>query len=289
MTEIRSWKKEFYLTLFSFFIFLTPLYSQINVEGQYKTAETLYKSEHYFDAVTEYKRLLFFDASGKWSFEGNLKIALCYKMGGKYDSAIQFFIKAEKSAPTPEDKFNVQIQIIRTNILRKTTGRAIELLDLLEADKGNISKIEEINYWRGWAYMLGDDFEKASAQFALTGMGEELKKICDKAHSDKYSVTFAKVISYILPGAGQIYTGEILSGILSGIMSLGWNVLFGYLTVNSFVENRIFDGILTGDLLFLRFYRGNIQNAEKFAIEKNLDITNKTLFYIQNNYKGIKP
>jgi hypothetical protein len=88
-----------------------------------------------------------------------------------------------------------------------------------------------------------------------------------------------------VPGAGQIYTGNYLSGILS----LGWNILWGYTTITAFQANRIFDGIMVGDLLWLRFYNGNNQNAEKFAIEKNLEISNNALIYLQNVYTGEKP
>jgi len=46
---------------------------------------------------------------------------------------------------------------------------------------------------------------------------------------------------------------------------------------------------LIGSLLWWRFYSGNIQNAEKFAIEKNLEITNSALHYLQDKYNGRKP
>jgi hypothetical protein len=281
---MKAWLKnaKFLLILLAGF---NSVSAQNSIEQQYKTAEALYQAELYFDAVTEYKRLLCFDEQKKYEYDASFKIAICYKMGGKYDDAVQYFIKAEKNAPSGDEKYNTQIQIIRTNILRKTTARALELLARLEAEPANKNKSEEIAYWRGWTYMMNDDFEQAALQFGIVNKDHELKKICIQANSEKYSVTFAKVISYILPGAGQIYTGEIVSGLLS----LGWNALFGCLTINAFIEKRIFDGILIGDLLFLRFYRGNIQNAEKFAVEKNLEITNKALRYIQNNYRGIKP
>ncbi|MBA4318430.1 MAG: hypothetical protein C0412_08520, partial [Flavobacterium sp.] len=224
-------KNIVFLVVMSFFNLLNNSFAQSNIEQQFKTADALFQAESYYDAITEYKRLLLFDDQKQFEHETFYKIAMSYKMGGKYDDAIQYFIKAEKSAPSQEQKFTIQIQIIRTNILRRTTDRALVLLAQLEVEAVDKSKIEEITYWRGWAYMFQDKFEKASLQFGLLNKDHELKKLCDKAVSDKYSVTFAKVISYILPGAGQIYTGEIISGLLS----LGWNALFGYLTLNAFI------------------------------------------------------
>jgi len=285
MGKILSYlKTTIFFIIFSLFISL-PLYAQINLENQYKAAEEIYNLGLYYDAITEYKRLLLFDSGRQYEYEANLKIALCYKVGGKYDDAVPYFAKAEKSAPGQNEKFDARIQIVRVNILRRTEGRALELLDILEKEPADEPRIDEINYWRGWTFMFTGDFGKAAEKFEKSSKGEELKKISLKADSAKYSVTFAKVISYILPGAGEIYTGELLSGIIS----FGWNALCAYLTVNAFAGNRILDGILIGDLLFLRFYRGNIQNAGKFAVKKNLEIINNTLSYIQNNYQGIKP
>ena len=51
---------------------------------------------------------------------------------------------------------------------------------------------------------------------------------------------------------------------------------------DSVVEERIFDAIVIGNFLWLRFYSGNIQNAEKFAIQKNREISNKALEILQN-------
>ena len=133
--------------------------------------------------------------------------------------------------------------------------------------------------------MMNDNWEEASAAFARIDPVHPLKILSDKVLNDKYSVNFAKVISYILPGAGQFYTGNYLSG----LMSLGWNVLWGYLTITSFIEDRALDGILIGSLLWMRFYRGNVQNAEKFAVEENIRVSNNAYEFLKNNYTGLKP
>ena len=157
---------------------------------------------------------------------------------------------------------------------------------------GEIEKLDssqhystDIFYWKGWTAIFEDDWIKAKDFFNKTGKNSDLIELCTRVEDEKYSVTFAKVISYILPGSGQFYTGHWLSG----IMSLGWNALFGYLSLNAFLEDRAFDGIMLTGLLWMRFYRGNIQNAEEFAVEENLKISNKALSFLQKQYQGIKP
>ena len=276
-------KKILFIPLYLSIILIS--YGQNNLSIQYDYAGNLFNAGQYFDSITEFKRLLFFDSSGKYSYDANLKIGQSYKAGGRYDDAVRYFSVAELNAKNDDQIYEAKTEIIRTNILRRTTARALQLCDEIESDRRYGDKADEINYWRGWACIFADNWKNASGFFSRIDPGHELKLLADNTERAKVSVTFAKVISYILPGAGAIYCGKFLSG----LMSLGWNVLAGYWTVNSIMEKRVFDGIAAGELVWLRFYRGAVHNAEFFAIEKNLEITNKSLRFLQNEYKGIKP
>ena len=260
----------------------TRIFSQDSFQQQFDLAKKLFEEENYFDAVTEFKRLLFFDDTGKYSYEANKLIGLSYKQGAKFSDAIHYFSLAEKNASTEDEVFESKIEIIKVNILRRTTSRALTLLDDLRIDKRFNNRMDDINYWSGWAYIFADEWEKASSSF--NGHNPELSVFCDSVNGDFYNVTLAKTLS-IIPGVGQFYTGEYVSGLIS----IGWNVLWGYLTINAFAEDRVFDGIMVGTLLWWRFYSGNLQNAEKFARQKNLEKTNSALRYLQNNYIGSKP
>ena len=218
------------------------------------------------------------------AFQSNLLIGKCYKAGAKLDDAARYFTLAEMKASNNEDYFNSKILNARTNILRRTNKQAERILYQLERDSRFNSSIKEINYWRGWNYIFSDDWEKAYEIFSKENLDSALANLCESVNDEMYNVEFAKYSSYFIPGFGQFYTGEYLSGTLS----LSWNVLFGYLTINSFVEDRVFDGIMVGNFLWLRFYSGNIQNAEKFAVQKNLQISNKALEYLQYQLQGQK-
>ncbi len=263
----------------------TNIYAQDEFKVQKDFADSLFDEAKYFDAITEYKRLQFFDDSKEYDFETNYKVGVSYKHGAKFSNSIKYLRMAQRAADTDEEIFESKIEIVKVNLLRKTFAVSELLLNEIEKDTRFADKAHEINYWRGWMFMLSDDWEGASASFAAIDSLHPLKILSDNVVDQKYSVTFAKVISYILPGSGQFYSGNYLSG----LMSLGWNIFAGYLTVNSFLEDRVFDGIVIGNLLWLRFYNGNVQNAEKFALEKNVNIANEALRYLKNNYEGKKP
>ncbi|MDP2037950.1 MAG: hypothetical protein Q8L04_11245 [Ignavibacteria bacterium] len=280
----RMFRITKYFVLFGIFC-LQSIYAQSSVEAQLAWADKLFASNQYFDAITEYRRALFFDDQSQYTDQVNFRIAKCYKAGAHFDEAIKYFALAEKGAAHDSILFEAELEIIRCNILRKTTERALQLCDELGKNEKFSSKKNEINYWRGWAFMFAGDWESASKFFSETPADKELKLLCNQVIDAKVSVTFATVISYILPGAGQIYSGKILSG----LMSLAWNLAAGYFTVNAFVANRAFDGIVIGELIWLRFYRGSIENAKNFAVEKNIEVSNKALKYLQNEYRGLKP
>ena len=258
--------------------------AQNTLKQQFELAKNLYSEEKYFDSVTEFKRLLFFDELKSYDYEANLLIGLSYKYGAKYSDAARYFTIAEMNSATNDELFEAKIEIIKVNILRRTTARALILLDSLQVDSRFDNKSDEINYWRGWAYIFSDDWEKASQSFSEIKPDHQLAVLCDSLASDMYNPALAKTLS-LIPGAGQFYSGEYVSGLIS----IGWNVLWGYLTINAFIEDRVFDGFVVGSLLWWRFYSGNLQNAEKFAIEKNLEKTNATLRYLQNEYNGVRP
>ena len=268
------------------FILLSPaIFSQDIISRQFIYAQSLYTEGKYFDAVTECKRLIFFDVNNQLAYKSYMLMGESYKMGDKFSEAIICFTNATLKAKSENEIFNAKIEIVKANILRRTTDRALQLLGELQKDKTYSNDISKINYWRGWTFIFSGDWEKASKAFSTIDTCNKLQELCSQVDKDMYSEGFSNLISHFIPGAGQIYTGNYLSGVLS----LGWNILWGYITINSFAANRIFDGLVQLNLLWLRFYNGNIQNAKKFAAEKNRKIENNALNYLQFQYSGLKP
>jgi len=266
-------------------VLIVNVFPQYTILQQFEYANKLFNQEKFFDAITELKRLQFFDEENIFSFPSNLLIGKSYKTGAKFDEAIKYLTLAEMNASNDEEYFLVKALKARTNILRRTTKQAEIILNELLNDPRFISKEKEIKYWIGWNYIFSDEWIKAYKIFIENDLDTVLANLCKSVDKEKYSVDFAKYSSYIIPGFGQFYTDEYISGTLS----LGWNILFGYLTINAIVEDRIFDALIIGNFLWLRFYSGNIQNAQKFAILKNLQISNKALEYLQYQYKGKRP
>lgn len=265
-----------------FVVFLFPgIFAQDALEEQYRLSDSLYKAEKYFDSITELKRLLFFDNEQRYTYKASALIGQCYRQGGKYTDALEWLTKAEMSTDNKELRNYVLLEKIKIYIIRRNTPKALRDIEHLFTTSADSSKA---NYWKGWAYIFNDEWDKGAECFARSNSGE-LKQISEQNSSKLYNKTAVKIISYIIPGSGQIYTGHYFSGLLS----LGWNILWGYTAINAFNADRVFDGVAVTSLLWLRFYNGNITNAEKFATEENRKISDTALDYLQQNYKGAKP
>lgn len=262
------------------------IHSQNVDEKQFQLVRQLFDQQNYYDAITEARRLLFFSNNREKDFEIYMLVGRSYRIGTKFSDALKYFFEAEKSARTIDELFEAKIESIKIHILKRTTSIAMKNLEAMLADEKYFSYKEEINYWKGWTYIFQDDWRSAAETFRLLSEEhKQLTSLCDSVENQKYSVSFAKTLSTILPGAGQIYTGNYSSGILSLAYCAG---LF-YITANAFVAQRIFDALMVANFLGFRFYRGNLHNAEQFAIQENINIANNALSFLQFQFKGKKP
>jgi len=86
-------------------IIVLPAFAQEYLDGQMAKGRDLYLKGEYFDAITQMKRLLFFDKGKKYTYEANELIGECYKTGAKFTDAIIYFSKA-RSLNTREERNN---------------------------------------------------------------------------------------------------------------------------------------------------------------------------------------
>ena len=83
-------------------IFAANLFSQNTLEQQFDFAKKILNQEKYYDAITELKRLQFFDKQNVFSFQSNILIGKSYKAGAKFDEAVKYLTLAEINAKSDE-------------------------------------------------------------------------------------------------------------------------------------------------------------------------------------------
>ena len=90
---------------------------------------------------------------------------------------------------------------------------------------------------------------------ALFNENEKLKHKNPKA---------AKVLSMIIPGAGQLYAGDVKNGLNSLLLTGGFFLLF----INTSIAYTFVDALVAVGPWYYRYYLGGYQRAETITINR---------------------
>lgn len=230
------------------------------------------------EAISLYRRVLFFDSLSVHSFDACKDLASCYISVNNYPKAREFSRMASNLAPTDSLKAEQIFQIAYLHLLENDYNYAlIELFGMEESGFGYFQM--KRNFYMGVAYFQQTDYQK-SFDFFLKCVDstnherrEELISIMNEVrHIEKrYNPKTAKILSMILPGLGQLYCGEYKGAVNSLVLTAGLAILYIHTIDNySFLDASI--AVLPW---FQRYYQGGYQNAEKAAIKNKQDRMSK--------------
>jgi len=239
-------------------------------------AEMLYKTGDYYNAITEYKRVLFFNSeNSSQESRGHIyfKIGLCYKNGGFTDNSLYYITKAIENETDKYLRNFYQLNITRVWMQKEEYATAeMELKDLLDK---NISKVfrDSVYYYLGWNSLFEYKWTKAGNYFSkIDKTGSKLTELTNSCANAKAlrlkSPDKAILLSTLIPGAGQIYCEEIFNGTISFLL----NSAIIYFLIDSVKEKRYTDTAMIYFLLFSRYYPANRTNAYKYALRYNLNL-----------------
>jgi len=234
-------------------------------------ADSLMCSGFYDDAITEYRRYLFFNPHDELTDDIYSKIGYCYAHLEKWNKAVEAMDKSILFAES--DSLLDQRKIDRAVILLALGDNGSAQLNLKQV--AHFSNYENIRKRGGILLFLSEilahDWEAAlnvyrsliRDQFIES---DSLEPILLKASKVNYkSPKIAMLLSTLIPGGGQIYSGRWLSGLNAILL----NGALGYLTVNNIIKKRYISGSLIFIFLFQRYYDGNRHHAYSTAIEQN--------------------
>ena len=213
-------------------------------------------------AITEYKRFLFFHPDDARAGEAYYHIGLAYRKQAMWTAAVTAMRTAIQITTDKETKTERQLALAVTLIANKNYDMG--LLELIKVTMRNPSKPQyrRAMFLQGVAYLYQFRWEEARAA---------LKNYTDDAALDTHfeaalkaprkSAKLAKILSIILPGAGQVYTGNWQDGLNAFVL----NGALGFATVDAALDGYYMDATLWATALFLRYYQGNYYRAGKAA------------------------
>lgn len=257
-----------------------------NIEQTRELANLQYEKANYHQAISYYQRILFFD---KQSYNSNIhqRLGNCFFEIGEYDKAAESYDIAWYAEKNDSVKNELAFQKISSLLLQnKFQFALIEVLNLNEELPDNFQKKRE--FYSGIIYFGLEDFERSKHHFnsviSDSALEDELENLFDKNKKlERLNPKKARILSMIVPGLGQFYSGDIKNGINSLLLT----GLFAYLYINTAINFSFLEGYLIVFPWFQRYYSGGYKraglNTETIKSNKRAAIYQEILTIIEKN------
>jgi len=282
------WRKPLVLFLVITSLSSQPVFCQ-DIDEIVQFSDQLFAKGEFELAANEYNRALFFGC--KESDRISLKIANCYFKQNMYDQSIQFYDRTYFSSNSDSIKAEAILGKSFALIIEKNYILAISELMNIDSAK-NVYHNVKLNFLKGIAYFgLHQDelsekfFSKCLFQLSLQNDSVIKRDFYAIKKSEKrFNPQAAYILSLILPGIGQFYSGEIKEGLNSAILLNG--LLLGAVILAR--EYSVIISFITILPWFQRYYLGGANKAERLALDKQLakrnDIYQDILLTIEKAY-----
>ena len=232
-------------------------------------ADQQFELGNYKLAAMEYNRAIFFGDDRQDLLY--LKIAESYFHLQNYPLSLAFFDKSYYASSADSIQSEAILGKSFCFILKDQYMLALaELMNL--KDSLPVNQEIKASFYTGLAYFGTTDYPKAEAAFSscLTTMNKKADvglinqefETISKSRK-RYNPTTAWFLSLIIPGSGQLYSGEIKEAANSMVL-LGGLI---YITIRLSVNYSFFEAAITVLPWFQRYYIGGANRAERYAEE----------------------
>ena len=254
------------------------------MDDNIKFAFYLYNERDLYRAVTEFKRYMFENPNSDLVPAVYFMLSLCYFQAERYDEAVRYFKWAKANSARDElQALALYMQGVAL-YLSEDYEEAIQAFDTFAKNENDSQRLaEKANLFTSLCFMRNNDIpgalqklQKVASSSKNSGIREcatEAKTIIEEGmDKGEKSPALSMVMSTILPGSGQIYSGRFRDGIIS----LTLNGVFTAIAVDSY-KRRSWGGGLIVAYFGLSFYAGNIYGAKACAHRHNEQIMDRII------------
>ncbi len=219
-------------------VFAEELIDYYSPENVLKFADDLFAQGDYLRAVGEYQRYMFIQP--KDSDMIRYKIAVCYRLGGRVENAIQSFKQLLNESSDNKTKSATYYQIGVSYFLMQQYRESINFLDTSLPQISDEPFRIESQQLIGLSYLMNHEWSSAEKIFNelketdILGARQKASVFSEYANKGsnlpKRSPLFAGFLSTIVPGAGRLYTGRFGDALTSLITVgiTGWQAYDGF-------------------------------------------------------------
>lgn len=230
-------------------------------------ADSLYNCGRLDDALALYQRTAFFNRP---SVDPTVlcRIADCFIAQGNLERALEYYDHSYFAHSS--DSLRKEVLFRKAGCYLHSRNYQFALMELLNLDDSLSQRFDrKRNFYLGMVWFGLEDFQKSGNYFAAaapdSAAQQQIRDIFGNTRQFyKPRPKLASWLSILLPGAGQIYSGEVWPGINSLLLT-GSFVGLGLYIVS--VTSPI-DALFTALPWFQRYYQGGFQRAADFAKNK---------------------
>jgi len=235
-------------------------------------AQSLFAAGEYYRAIGEFQRFLFFQPHHPSASEAQLTLGLALFCGERWVPAFEVFRRVARTAPDTAMRAEASMWMAETHARGGDQAEAIRLLQELMRQHPQGFIAQRAAYLIGWGYVQQRRWPEASDAFVRVdptspyhASAERLAAaLATPPELPHRSPTVARILSTVVPGTGQIYTGHTVDGLIG--LGLHGALIAGTVAgVGAGLEGAA--GV--GAFFTWGFYRTQMSNAATLAREFN--------------------
>ena len=261
-----------YLILFFVFSFVSSgLHSQ-TVEQTYNSAKEKLTEGDVFQAKRLFVRAIFFTPQEKKN-EKWMDAAVAFEAHQCFDEVISFVDSAIYYCNSSDIDFNNKLILLKVKSLLKLQENEQALFELDEYYIDKDIKQDSLSvFYKAVAYwQLGNiDYAKYNflqfSELKNSKKQKEFNEIYKQIRSENtLNPNFAFILSEIIPGAGQLYSGSSSDALNSFLL----NAVLFYFLYDLSVNYSWYSGLLSVYPWYERYKYSGAKKAKELAVEKN--------------------
>ncbi|MFM2394258.1 MAG: hypothetical protein RLZZ546_2240 [Bacteroidota bacterium] len=242
----------------------------------------LKKEGNYKSALKEYLRLYYFDEENNF-IHASKEIAECFVALEDSKNALKYydlyFFKLKYNDPERNE-----VRFAKQKLLLIDGEANKALAEVLQVNKSSLQDFDKYYFMLSFNYLIANQNVKAKAglkNLSYFNKIDTLKlnnKLKDLNKNFKKNPKNAKWYSMALPGLGQAINGDVVDGLKSFTLYVGFIALF----IDLQSDLGLADSALTIGPWISRYYIGGLGNAVKSAKRKKYNKQQKLLLDIVN-------
>lgn len=226
-------------------------------------------------AITEYYRHAYLFPDDPFLHEVHTKLGVACRDNGRVQPALRAFATALEKTRSADQRARIRIELALTHMVFDQPLQAqLVLLRVLASPPTDAALVARAHAVAGVSALMAGQWTDASASLrswassrpdSARALETVNALLADTSSIPHRSPTVATILSAIIPGAGQIYCGEVLDGLNS--MALNGAFIYGF--YSQLEQQRWVAAGLVSIPLVARYYMGNLDHAQRYANEFN--------------------